>query len=206
MQLAFIKSQLRLQHNSPFLSKMDPLPDNFRVKNNQESTPKHSAVVLLLFEKEEKTYGILTQRHEYEGAHGGQISLPGGKREDTDLTLQHTALRENQEEIGIKPEQVEIIHTLTDVYIPPSNYLVTPFVGVINKPPIYQLDDFEVKEVIEFPISRLFEKDVIQEKTMEFKNGISLNVKYFNIEDKVVWGATAIILEEFVHLIKANPF
>ena len=180
---------------------MDPIPNNSRYNTTIPENARHSAVLLLLFEKNGESHITLTQRHEYKGAHSGQISFPGGKKEDSDTDLKQTALRETEEEIGIPQSKPNIIHTLKDLYIPPSNFLVTPFVATLKSSPTYSLDDFEVKEIIEFPVSRLFEKDVVQEKIMSFKNNQSMQVKYFDIQDKVVWGATAMILENFKALI-----
>ena len=202
MKLREIISKLNYKSAEVSSSKMDPLPNNSRIKKNIPDNVKHSAILLLLFEKEGYTYSTLTQRHEYNGPHSGQISFPGGKKEDSDTNLKQTALRETEEEIGIEQHQIEIIHTLKDIYVPPSNFLVTPYVGTLVTEPIYQPDDFEVKEIIEFPISRLFEVDVIKEKTMHFNSENSMNVKYFDIQDKVVWGATAMILENFIQQIK----
>ena len=204
MRLEDITLQLEQLTQEDSSSQMDPLPSNFRLKNKIPDNVRHSAVLLLLFEKNGETYSTLTQRHEYKGAHSGQISFPGGKKEASDRDLNHTALRETEEEIGISQHEPKTIHTLKDLYIPPSNFLVTPYVATLDYSPSYSRDDFEVKEIIEFPISRLFEADVIQQKTMHFDSGNSMDVKYFNIQNKVVWGATAMILEDFIGRLRVT--
>ena len=201
MKLEKIINDLKNTSLDSYSSLMDPLPSNLRLKNHNKISPRYSAVLLVLFEKDNQTHSILTQRHEYEGAHSGQISLPGGKQEVSDTSLKHTALRETEEEIGIPQININVISKLKDLYIPPSNFLVTPYVATLDSPPLYTPDNHEVKEIIEFPVSRLFESDVIKQKNMNFNSENSIDVKYFDIKNKVVWGATAMILENFINRI-----
>ena len=99
----------------------------------QNYSPKLSAVLILLFPHNNSINTVLIQRPEYAGIHSGQIAFPGGKFEDDDIELSRTALRETSEEIGIITENIEIIGSLTDIYITPSNFLVRPFVASVHE-------------------------------------------------------------------------
>ena len=165
-------------------------------------SPKESAVLLLLYPENNEWYTIFTLRHNYKGVHSNQVSLPGGKREISDKTIQETALRETQEEIGVIKDDIRILGKLSDLYIPPSNFIVEPFVGFVENQPIFKPEVKEVKELITSPIQRIFEEDVIRDTEiyLERYNG-KIKVKYFDIKEHIVWGATAMILKEFRDLM-----
>jgi 8-oxo-dGTP pyrophosphatase MutT (NUDIX family) len=134
--------------------------------------------------------------------HSGQISFPGGRHDAGDLTFVNTALREAQEEIGIAPEQVEILGALTDLYIPVSNFAVYPFVGVLHGTPDFQLQPGEVEEV--FTPSLAFFQDPASRSTADVLVGGQMLVREvpcFLLDNRPVWGATAMILSEFLALI-----
>lgn len=167
-------------------------------------SPKLSAVLLLLYQRNGEPYFVLTQRRAYKGVHSKQVSLPGGKKEDQDENLFVTALRETKEEIGVSGSNVLVLGSLTDVYIPPSGFLVTPVIGVLTSEPNFVADPREVDYVIECPVSRLSETDVIQETKIPIGiSKIKVKTPYFNIQNHVVWGATAMILSEFKALLDA---
>lgn len=163
---------------------------------------RRGGVLILIYKIGDAAYIPLTQRHDYGGTHGGQVSLPGGKLEEGDDNIMSTALRETHEEIGVQPERVNIIGELTDLYIPPSNFRVTPFVGFVNEKPQFNIDTFEVKELIETPMAHLLDKSKRKRKDITVRNGFRLNAPYFDVHGKVVWGATAMILAEFVSLLQ----
>ena len=131
----------------------------------------------------------------------GQPRPECGKREERDANVIETALREAREEVGINAEQIEIIGQLTDLYIPPSNFRVTPTLAYAIEAPTFMLDDFEVKELIEAPISVLRDKKNIKTQRMEFGNGYAADMPYFDVHGHIVWGATAMILSELVVLL-----
>ncbi|MEM6525343.1 MAG: CoA pyrophosphatase [Bacteroidota bacterium] len=160
-----------------------------------------SGVLILLYKKQNEWYFPLTLRHQYNGAHSGQVSLPGGKKEDTDENVVHTALREAREEVGITPGDLEVMGQLTDLYIPPSNFKVTPTLAYTHQPPRFEIDTFEVKELIETPLSMLADSGRIKTKPMEFGKGYSAEMPYFDVYGHVVWGATAMILSELAALV-----
>jgi len=162
---------------------------------------REAAVLVLMFPEEKSIHTILMQRPEYDGVHGGQISFPGGKREPADRDLVHTALREANEEIGINPANVIITGNLTPLFIPVSNMLVTPVLGWTYKKPDFKLLPEEVVFLIDCDLDALLNPSIVRTKPFEIR-GELLNVKYFDYQDNVIWGATAMILHELLVLIK----
>lgn len=160
---------------------------------------KKAAVLLNIHPKKGKAFFTLIERPEYDGAHSSQISFPGGKVEKDDKNLITTALREAQEEVNIVPSQVEIIAQLSPIYIPPSNFYVNAYVGFSRTRPNYRPDKKEVKNIMEVAIQKLLHPEVIETTTIQLKNGTPLKTPFLNLDDKVVWGATAVLLNEFRH-------
>lgn len=154
-----------------------------------------AATLLLLFEKADELYFVLTRRPETLKQHAGQISFPGGRKEP-DESFTQTALRETCEELGICDANVQIIGKLTDLYIPPSDFLVHPFVGYLDEEPRWQPDASEVAEVIECPVRFLLDDTLKKRDTANFK-GLSFDYFYYDVFGYRVWGATAIMLSEF---------
>ena len=134
--------------------------------------------------------------------HSGQISFPGGRHDEGDGSFAHTALREANEEVGIQPEEVEILGRLTELYIPVSNFSVYPFVGLLQKPPAFQLQPGEVEQVYAPKLSLFQAPDSRGMADVLVGNELLVrNVPCFTVEDRVVWGATAMIISEFLALI-----
>lgn len=163
-------------------------------KGNVES--KHAAVLILLYPKLEKTFFTLIKRPIYDGSHSGQIAFPGGKVEPSDKNIIHTALREAWEETNIEEEKVDVIGELSKIYIPPSNFFVTPILGISSETPNYKADEREVDQILEIEFSHLFQKERLKEREMILKSGLKFNTPYFDLADEIVWGATAMILNE----------
>jgi 8-oxo-dGTP pyrophosphatase MutT (NUDIX family) len=158
--------------------------------------------VLILFYQFNKTVRFpLIIRPVYDGVHSGQIGLPGGRLEDQDASLQETALRETQEEIGVLKKDVEIIGELTELYIPPSNFLVKPYIGTIDYKPLFIPDQKEVARVIEMDLEKVMDETNIGEKQVMLSNGLSILTPYFDLEGHTVWGATAMILSELKSIL-----
>ena len=169
----------------------------------QNPNPRLSAVMILVYKKGNHPYFALIERPVYDGVHSGQIAFPGGKKDPTDSDLKETALRELFEEVGISPIQVNVIGEITPVYIPPSKFLVTPFVGVLDGIPQFKKDDYEVKSIIEVPISLLFNDAIIKNGNVPVgNNNMKIKAPYFDVFGFKVWGATAIILSEFKAIMK----
>ena len=170
------------------------------------SSAMKSAVCILLFPNEQGSFSFTlmertsTNKHD---KHKGQISLPGGKKDDSDSSLAQTALRELNEEVGVLIEDVELIGQLSELYIPVSNFAVFPFIGTTNKKPSYKPQESEVKDIFEVDIKTLLDPDNIKYKDIKISEHITLKmVPYFELEGRVVWGATAMILSELKEIIK----
>lgn len=195
--------KLPLIKDAPLLAeaahmKMAPLErlQFLRITDEQKQKSKKSAVMMLFYPKGRQTHLVLIERATYKGVHSAQIAFPGGKWEQSDKDLRETALRETEEEIGVDASKIEIIKSFTQIYIPPSNFLVAPFMGVLKSEPIFKPDATEVAKIIEFPIDALFEDDLVQNilKTTSYAN--NLEVPAFVYSDVTVWGATAMIMSE----------
>ena len=165
--------------------------------------PKLSAVMVLFYPIDDEPHFCLTQRPVYNGTHSGQISFPGGKVEEQDDNLQATALRETFEEIGVAIEDIQVLSELTQVYIPPSNFLVTPFLGYCDVRPNFVADPIEVVEILDVPVSTLLDDSIVKSKPVTIgASGIKLNAPYYDIQGKVVWGATAVMLAEVKQILR----
>lgn len=160
------------------------------------------AVLILFYPKDEAIYTVLIQRPAYEGVHSAQVAFPGGKKEDSDSTLTETALRETEEEIGINCNSIQVAGCLTKLYIPPSNFLVTPVVGFCASHPVFVRQQAEVAEILEVNLATMMNEAIIAEKTISLQHNISLRVKYYDIYGKTVWGATAMMIAEMNELLK----
>ncbi len=161
---------------------------------------KKAGVLVLLYPKNQQAHFVLTLRKEYKGVHSGQVSLPGGKAEPHDKSLKNTALREAQEEIGVNLQEVEIIKELSPVYIPPSNFLVNPYVAQAMAPPVFKKEDREVAEILEVPFLELLNNENYKNQKVNVR-GFSMSVPTFVLKEKIVWGATAMILSELKQMV-----
>jgi 8-oxo-dGTP pyrophosphatase MutT (NUDIX family) len=168
---------------------------------NKHGSYLDAAVLILLFRKTEKWHFVLMRRPEYEGAHSKQVSLPGGIHEEGDKDMEATALRETREELGIDDSGIQILGSLSRLSIPISGIDVSPFVGYYQGTPEFHPDPSEVEYLIEVPLSDLMTPDNVR---MEHRTILCRVVKvpYFNIGGEKVWGATAMILSEFLDLVR----
>lgn len=158
--------------------------------------PRKSAVLIVLFPSETGICTLLIQRPVYNGVHSGQVAFPGGKFEETDRDLQETALRETFEEIGIPANTIQVLGKLTDLYIPPSNFLVSPYIGFIYKQPGFVINAYEVQRVIEVDLFSLNEETIVTEKVITHSSGFTIKAPCYEIEDLTIWGATAMMISE----------
>ena len=163
---------------------------------------REGAVMSLIYPINNIPHILFIERPVYEGVHSGQIAFPGGKIEKTDASTLAAALRETKEEIGVNKEQIEVIGSLSKVYVLSSNFLVYPFVGVLQEKPIIIPDKIEVANTLEVPIYTFFEQGIIKEKKMKSAMGITLNAPYYDIAGKILWGATAMMVSELCAVIK----
>lgn len=164
--------------------------------------PKFAAVDILLYLKNNEWYFPLMVRTANErDRHSGQISLPGGKKEDSDENFEQTAKRETWEEMGIEMHYNRIIREMSPIYIPPSNFYVRAFVSYTKKNPEFFLQKTEAVELIEFPVTALLSLSEKPEmRVLPTSRGVEVPVINFN--NYIIWGATSMILSEFSHLLK----
>ncbi len=162
---------------------------------------RKAAVMILLYPHEGSISTLFMQRPVYAGVHSGQISFPGGKAEPGDTDLLETALRETLEETGVESSDIEILGTLTPLFIWVSNMIVTPVVGWTGKKPSTDYTSGEVVFLFEADLGRLLDPSCIKEKIQKIR-GERLKIKYFDYKGHVIWGATAMILNELLVIIK----
>lgn len=164
---------------------------------------RESGVALILTVVEESIHCVLMKRSVHPGnPHSGQISFPGGKKEDYDSDLESTARRETREEIGVDLSPKELIGELTPIYIPVSKFRVQPFVYFRSGPMTFIPDPLEVDQVFTFEVNDLLRTDIIKRKEIRLSQGYTQkNAPYFDINGETVWGATAMMLSEFRQII-----
>jgi 8-oxo-dGTP pyrophosphatase MutT (NUDIX family) len=162
-------------------------------------SPRESAVGVHCYKNQEAHYEILLiQRSEYQGKHSGQIAFPGGKMEPNDPDLRHTARRECHEEIGIAPEAGDFIRSLSPVYIPVSNFKMTPFFFYHEHPPALQLNEREVQQIIPLTLENLTFNLSIEHRELsaEVNSLFTRRVPGFSHGPHWIWGATALVLNQ----------
>ncbi len=153
-----------------------------------------AAVLALLYPFENHIHTVFIRRKIYDGVHSGQIAFPGGKKEAGDQNLWQTALREASEELNIPSKEVKFLRRLTNIAVPVSAYMITPFLGYITHRPEFKPQINEVEEIIEFPFIRLL-KQPWKIKKKEF-NGNYWPVYYLEVNGHHIWGATAMVIAE----------
>lgn len=164
--------------------------------------PRKAAVMMLFYPKDLLTYLVLIVRNSYPGIHSSQIAFPGGKVEVYDINLQETALRETHEEIGVSANKIHVIRAFTEIYIPPSNFLVQPFFGYSEEELSFKLQEDEVAGIIELPIMEFLDDSIIISKTMTTSYSKSVEVPCFKVNEHYIWGATAMMMSELKETLK----
>ena len=198
---ALIKSlSERLKHELPSVLAHDPLRavpvGQLKAKFKTDGPTRPGSVLILLYQDEGDIKFPLIKRPEYVGAHGGQISLPGGKAEAGENAIE-TALREAEEEIGVDSRSVSILGRLTEFHVIPSNFLITPVVASIDRRPVWIPDPYEVAGILTGSISELIKDDAVRTTEILAAGQYRMTAPDFNIDNQVVWGATAMMLNEF---------
>jgi 8-oxo-dGTP pyrophosphatase MutT (NUDIX family) len=201
--------KLRLSKPLPSITSHLKMAPEHRAKeledaSSQKLAAKKSAVMILFFiDEQNDTKIIFIRRSDYVGIHAGQMGLPGGRYEETDKDTLITALRETNEEIGVSAEKIEVVGKLSGIYIPPSNFLVDPYVGFLKEKPEYTIDTREVKEVVEISLSDLMSENAVRHKhfVTHGKSQTTL-APYYLIDNVEIWGATAMIISELIDIIK----
>lgn len=182
---------------------MSPSPlDLRRFEIKLPNTHNRSAVLLLFYPEEGEAFFPLIKRPIYKGVHSGQIALPGGKYEELDGDLSKTALRESYEEVGVDISKVELVGKLTDLFIPTSNFLVSPYLGVISEKPQFVPEKKEVYRILLTPFRTLQSPEILKRRELLVGDKFKLDTPYFELDGETVWGATAMILQELLQIIK----
>lgn len=175
------------------------LPDLEEIKKDN---PRIAAVLIMLYENEEGNIDFpIILRQIYNGVHSHQFSLPGGTFEPEDINLSQTAIREAVEELGVEGENIEIVKQLTELYIPPSNFLVYPFIGIHYGVPEFTAEEREVLEIISLDLEVFLaaQPEVFDKSFADYV----VEVPGYKLgEEAYIWGATAMILSEFASLLE----
>ena len=209
-----------MKHFNSFIEKLaarlqEPLPGRvahekmasesrlkFKMPSPNERT-RESAVLILFYPADNQIFLPLILRPEYDGVHGGQMAFPGGRAEKEDENLIRTAMREAQEEIGVRLTDVKVLGQLTKLFIPPSNFYVQPVIGYLNHKPEFYPDPREVDKVVEIPLSEITNPEIISRKILNVR-GVEVDAPFYNIQEHTVWGATAMMISELLTIIEAT--
>ncbi|WP_266366394.1 NUDIX hydrolase [Tellurirhabdus rosea] len=163
---------------------------------------RRSAVLILFYPYQGSIYLPLILRPLYDGVHAGQMAFPGGRMERTDENLIRTALREAQEEIGIRVSDVQVLGKLTELYIPPSNFFVLPVVAAMSCKPDFYPDPREVDRVVEVRLDELMDSTIIGQSRIEVR-GVTIDAPHYHLQGFNVWGATAMMISELLDVIES---
>ena len=187
-----------LRHKLPGEKAQLRMAPTFRGNLTSVGLPIEAAVLVLFYPSDGNTHLVFIKRNEYDGPHSAQVSFPGGAREANDLSLEETALRETREELGVDG-QIEVLGALTPLHIPVSNFMVYPFVGWMEKSPVFRPDPSEVQYVIEAALTGLQDPSNSDSETL-YHHEQSIEAPFYRVGKDKIWGATAMMLSEVLHL------
>lgn len=199
----------RLAHPLPGREAQFKMASSFRVPQDYVPDTKNakiSGVLIALYFDNNTLRTILMKRPDYKGPHSGQVSFPGGKREPADKDIVATALREAQEEVALASEHVQVIGQLSELYVPASNFLVHPVIGVLTNTPILTADNREVAHILLPDVTQFFNTEKVGVKSIQINEGLTIKAPFFDVEGHVVWGATAMILSELTQVLSEVGF
>ena len=168
------------------------------IKPNERT--RRSAVLICFYPYQHSIFLPLILRPQYDGVHAGQMAFPGGRVERIDENLTRTALRETQEEVGIRVSDVKVLGLLTELFIPPSNFYVQPVVGVLPYRPDFYPDPREVEAVLEVELEALMDDTIVGDSQIEVR-GMLVDAPFYQIQGHRVWGATAMMISELLMVL-----
>ena len=180
---------------------MAPLTDLRKRFEADMTSARKSAVLLLLYPAEKGVHTLLIRRTSDGSPHSGQISLPGGKWEPGDKNLCETALREAEEEVGSNTKKLTPLGKLSDLFIPVSNFVVMPYIAIADKKPAFRPNPHEVAGLIPVSLHDLLSPENRMQQTFNVR-GATIEAPCFHVDDHRIWGATAMILSEFVEILR----
>jgi 8-oxo-dGTP pyrophosphatase MutT (NUDIX family) len=184
---------------APRPRRLDPLdPKN---ASKERKAPGRAAVLLLVYRHKDKLYTVLTQRAAHLASHSSQVSLPGG-RIGRGESVEQAALRETEEELAVSPDCVKILGKLTPLLVSSSNHLIHPVVGWTIRKPAFLANPQEVEEILEIPVSILLKRSTMKQEIWH-QRGIKREVPFYQIQGYKVWGATAMVLSEFISVLRS---
>lgn len=174
-----------------------------RLSAKPNNRTRKSAVLILFYPHQGEIYFPLILRPAYDGVHSGQVAFPGGRYELTDESLVRTALREAQEEIGLRLTDVRILGTLTELFIPPSNFYVLPVIATIPYRPDFYPDAREVEDIFEIKLDEISDTGIIGASYIQIR-GEQIHAPHYDIHGYKIWGATAMMISELLTVINAT--
>lgn len=172
-------------------------------KFEHKTSPKPGSVLILLYEQDGEIRFPLTKRPDYLGAHGGQVSLPGGKKEK-DEDVFETAIREGEEEVGIHKAEIEVIGRLSDFFVIPSNFMIAPVVAYAKDVPRFVPQPTEVERILTGNLQALIREDAVHQKEILAAKMYPMLAPHFLIDNEIVWGATAMMLNELRTVLREH--
>lgn len=165
--------------------------------------PQQAGVMAIFYpDSVQETRLVLILRRTYKGVHSNQVGFPGGRVENSDRDLEHTALRETEEEVGIPQVEIQVIKKLTKLYIPPSNFWVQPYLGLLNSTPSMIAQETEVEKILEVKLSDFLNDDNIITENLSTSYATEIEVPAYKLNGYVVWGATGMMLSEIRELLR----
>lgn len=166
-------------------------------------TARRAGVLALFYpDVNQETHLVLILRKTYHGVHSAQVGFPGGKLEAYDASLEAASIRETFEEVGVPIKHMEVLRGLSEVYIPPSNFYVHPFIGISKETPQFVKQDDEVEAIIEVALNHFLDDANIITQKVNTSYSVDVEVPAFKLNNYVVWGATAMMLSEIKDLLK----
>jgi 8-oxo-dGTP pyrophosphatase MutT (NUDIX family) len=176
---------------------------NSRLLSKPNQRTRKSAILILFYPYKNEILFPLILRPAYDGVHSGQVAFPGGRYELSDENLVRTALREAQEEIGLRLTDVKVLGTLTEIFIPPSNFFVLPVVGCIPYRPDFFPDAREVEDIFEINLNEISDIQIVGSSDIMIR-GEKVHAPHYEVQGYKIWGATAMMISELLSVLRGN--